>query len=411
MRWLIGVYVAAVLALGGFALIGAVIIVDSTPSNPAEAAADEHSFSLLSYEFRHFPEKWLYRVGRVFHKYDEGTDDQVLQRYFNLTKREARLQDQDPNSPDLAAMEEERAFLENTVERIIEGRITSLIEDQGLTADPPLFSDLGMVWPPVNFEFDQPPRVLVTSPRDKIELQGDYLLSPGISLDTVEQIEDKAETSPNTSAVVVQSGGVATYPAVIDNLDDYHHVIETVAHEWTHQYLTFYPLGAKYFGSSELRTLNETTATLSGRQLEALYLEKYGDLDLSASDEPPPTATPAPSGSPAPTAAPFDFTTAMRALRTQVEAMLAQGQVTEAETLMNEKRDEFAQQGYYIRKINQAYFAFNGFYATGPGSIDPIGPKLESLATKLGSEGAFLERARSITSVADLDAALAAISG
>ncbi|MEO8456258.1 MAG: hypothetical protein ABI559_00460 [Chloroflexota bacterium] len=415
MRWLIGVYAAVVLLLGGFAVVGAAIIADSTPSNPAEAAADEHSFSLVAYEFRHFPEKWLYRIGRVFHKYDEGTDDQVLQRYFNLTKREARLQDQDPASPALAAMEEERAFLENTIERIIEGRVTSLIEDQGLTADPPLFSDLGMVWPPVNFEFDQPPRVLVTSPRDKIELQGDYLLSPGISLDTVEQIESKAETTPNTSAVVVQSGGVATYPSVIDNLDDYHHVIETVAHEWTHQYLTFYPLGAKYFSSSELRTLNETVATLSGRQLEALYLQKYGDLDLSASDEPPPTATPAPTtaplGSPVPTAAPFDFTTSMRALQTQVTAMLAQGQVAEAEALMNEKRDEFAQKGYYIRKLNQAYFAFNGFYATGPGSIDPIGPKLEQLAMQLGSEGAFLKRARAITSVSELDAALASISG
>jgi hypothetical protein len=87
--------------------------------------------------------------------------------------------------------------------------------------------------------------------------------------------------------------------------------------------------------------------------------------------------------------------------------MLADGKVTDAETLMSQKRAEFAERGYYIRKLNQAYFAFHGFYATGPGSIDPIGPKMQLLLDNEGSEGAFLKRARSITSVAELDAALA----
>jgi hypothetical protein len=406
MRWFIAAYVAVVLLLGGFAAVGAVVLADATPSDPVQAVADKYSFNLIKWEIRHFPEKWLYRIGGLFHRYDEGSDNQVLQRYFNLTRREARLQDQQPDSPGLKPMEEERAFLENTVENIIEGRVTSILENQGLTAEPPLFSDLGVVFPPVDFEFDQPPRILVVSPRDKIDLKSDDLLTPGLTLDTVEQIERDAEQGPDTSALVVQSGGVATYPSVIDNLDDYQHVIEIVSHEWTHQYLAFYPLGAKYFGGSELRTLNETVATISGQQLADLYFVKYGDLDLSASDPPP--ATPAPTLVPgAPTPAPFDFTTEMRSLRTQVEALLAQGKVDEAEALMRQKRDEFAGHGYYIRKLNQAYFAFYGFYATGPGSIDPIGPKMEQLLANAGSEGEFIHRARSITSVADLNAALA----
>lgn len=406
MRWFIAAYVAVVLLLGGFAAFGAAVLVDAKSSDPA----DKYAFNLFTWEFRHFPEKWLYRIGGVFRDNGKGEDDdRVLQRYFNLTRREARLQEQNPQSPELDALENERAFLENTVENIIEGRVTSVIEDQRLTAEPPLFSDLGVVFPPVDFEFDQPPRVLVTSPREKIELKSDDLLMPGLTLDTVEQIEREAEQHGHTSALVVQSGGVATYPSVIDNLDDYGHVIEIVSHEWTHQYLAFYPLGAKYFAGSELRTLNETVASISGKQLAALYFERYGDLDLSASDPKP--ASPAPTAVPgAPTPAPFDFTAEMRALRMQVEALLSQGKVEAAEALMRQKRDEFAQRGYFIRKLNQAYFAFYGFYATGPGSIDPIGPKMEQLLKDAGSAGAFLRLARQITSVSDLERLLAEAS-
>jgi len=403
MRWFIAAYGAVVLLLGGVTVVGASVLVDAGSSDPA----DKYAFNLLTWEARHFPEKWLYRIGDFLHGNGKGEDDNgILKRYFNLTRREDRLQEQDPQSPELDTMENERAYLENTVEDIIEGRLTSIIEDQHLTAEPPLFSDLGVVFPPLDFEFDQPPRVLVTSPREKIELKSDDLLTPGLTLDTVEQIERESEQDGHTSALVVQSGGVATYPSVIDNLDDYGHVIEIVSHEWTHQYLAFYPLGAKYFAGSELRTLNETVATISGKELAALYFQRYGELDLSASDpEPaPPSPTPVPD---APTPLLFDFTTEMRALRTQVEAMLSQGKVDDAEALMRQKREEFADHGYYIRRLNQAYFAFYGFYATGPGSIDPIGPKMEQLLKNAGSEGEFIRRARSITSVADLDASLA----
>jgi hypothetical protein len=406
MRWFIGAYVAVVLLLGGFAAVGAAVLVDARPSDPAEAAADRYGFNLITWEFRHFPEKWLYRIGDMLRDNGKGEDDDhVLQRYFNLTRREDRLQLQDPDSSELDAMENERAFLENSVEDIIEGRITSIIEDQRLTAEPPLFSDLGVVFPPVDFEFDQPPRVLVTSPREKIELRSDDLLTPGLTLDTVEQIERDAESDGSISALVVQSGGVATYPSVIDNLDDYGHVIEIVSHEWTHQYLAFYPLGARYFSGSELRTLNETVASISGKQLAALYFEKYGELNLTASDPPP--ATPAPTlAAGAHTPAPFDFTMEMRALRVQVEELLAVGKFGYAETVMQQKRDEFAERGYFIRRLNQAYFSFYGFYATGPGSIDPIGPKMEQLLEESGSPGALLRLARAFTSVSDLDEAL-----
>ena len=96
----------------------------------------------------------------------------------------------------------------------------------------------------------------------------------------------------------------------------------------------------------------------------------------------------------------------MRALRLEVDDLLAAGRVDEAEALMEQKRLFFAENGVYIRKINQAYFAFHGSYADSAGSIDPIGPKLQELRERSDSLESFIETARDFTSAADLDEAL-----
>ena len=73
---------------------------------------------------------------------------------------------------------------------------------------------------------------------------------------------------------------------------------------------------------------------------------------------------------------------------------------------MEERRESFVANGYYIRRINQAYFAFHGSYADTAASSDPIGPKMARLREGSPSVKAFLERAREITSEGELDAAL-----
>ncbi len=137
-------------------------------------------------------------------------------------------------------------------------------------------------------------------------------------------------------------------------------------------------------------------ANIGGKELARLYFERYGTLDKACGVLPAPASTPAPTPG-------FDFTSEMRALRRQVEAMLAQGQVEQAEALMAAKRDEFQSKGVLIRRLNQAYFAFHGFYADSPGSIDPIGPKLQTLLERAGSPGEFVRRASRLTTRADLD--------
>ena len=91
--------------------------------------------------------------------------------------------------------------------------------------------------------------------------------------------------------------------------------------------------------------------------------------------------------------------------------MLGRGQVAEAEALMERRRVEFAAEGYFIRKLNQAYFAFHGSYADTPGSIDPIGPRMQALLERAGSPGAFVKLAAGVTSRADLDQLLAEAEG
>ena len=49
------------------------------------------------------------------------------------------------------------------------------------------------------------------------------------------------------------------------------------------------------------------------------------------------------------------------------------------EAYMEERRLFFVEHGHNIRKLNQAYFAFHGSYATNPSTGNPIGGQLEWL--------------------------------
>jgi hypothetical protein len=90
-----------------------------------------------------------------------------------------------------------------------------------------------------------------------------------------------------------------------------------------------------------------------------------------------------------------------------VDRLLEEGKVNEAETLMEEERQFLAENGFYIRKINQAYFAFNGLYADTPASSDPIGDKMVVLRDLSPSVGEFVRAVSGISSEEDLERLLA----
>ncbi len=99
----------------------------------------------------------------------------------------------------------------------------------------------------------------------------------------------------------------------------------------------------------------------------------------------------------------FDFNKEMRETRKAVDNYLAQGEIEQAEQYMEQQRQYLAANGYYIRKLNQAYFAFYGTYADSPTSISPIGVELKTLRSQSVSLKEFLDDRSSMTSQQELN--------
>jgi len=391
---LLVVLVAVGAALAGGWLITAAI---DLPTGPED-------YNLVQWEVRHLPNKWLYQVGTFLRgRPDEAEKARDLERFLALNAEIASLQREAGqiswvNSPileELASLRSERDRLENAVEAVLEERVSRVAKDVGLESSFPFFPKARWLFPPIDFEFAAPPRVLAISPRDRIYLESTRLLRSDLTTEDIEKVEQRWEAK-GVSALVVGVGGVGTYPSALPPEADYGDLLETVAHEWLHQYLFFRPLGSRYFSDPALATINETVANMAGRELGALVAEQY---PLSASL---PAGQAGAGETPTPNPG-IDFNQVMRDLRREVDRLLAEGKVAEAESLMEEKRRFLADHGYFIRRINQAYFAFHGLYADTPASSSPIGPKLEELRQRSSSLGDFIHTAARITSEADLD--------
>ncbi|GAI75463.1 unnamed protein product [marine sediment metagenome] len=92
----------------------------------------------------------------------------------------------------------------------------------------------------------------------------------------------------------------------------------------------------------------------------------------------------------------------MREIRKMVDKYLARGEIEQAEEFMKQKRQYLDSMGHYIRKLNQAYFAFHGTYADRPTSISPIGLELKELRSQSASLKDFLNAVAIMTSRQDL---------
>jgi hypothetical protein len=202
------------------------------------------------------------------------------------------------------------------------------------------------------------------------------------------------------SSLVTEIGGLGTYPSTVPRRSTYEALVDIVAHEWLHNYFFFYPLGRHFTDSQTTRTLNETAANIGGHEIGRLIRQRFPLPESGVADTDREREEPK-----------IDFKTEMRALRLDVDRLLGEGKIDEAETLMEERRKFLAENGYYIRKINQAYFAFHGLYGTGAASSSPIGPKLEEIRQREPSLGEFIRAVSRVTSEADLDRLLASLSG
>ncbi len=325
----------------------------------------------------------------------EGDIERLAAMNRGEPETEARIQKIQQEVDRLRALQEERR---PAVERVLEKQVSIILAEERL-------GWLGRAWPPIAFQFTEPPYYFILSPRDRIVLRVGIHLKPQLSLKTRETLEERAERElPNTSALVESIGGFSTWPTMIIDRASLEWVLSTIAHEWTHTYLIAFPLGRHYYDNGDMSAINETVADLVGNEvghktLERFYPEKVPltPTPVQAQVRPAPTPTPQPT----PT---FDFTREMRITREHVDELLAQGKVAEAETYMEQRRQFFLKHGYYIRKLNQAYFAFHGTYRTGPAapSQDPIAPRLRKLRAESPTLRDFLRTVRDISSLDDL---------
>jgi hypothetical protein len=304
----------------------------------------------------------------------------------------------------LEALRNEQQAQRSTVEQILEAQVAHELTNAGMT----LF---GEAFPPVQFTFVEPPRKLVVSPRDQITTEYSRMLEATMSLAEIEAVEAAYRDQFNSSAYITNIGGLGAFPTMVVDRASLAWILSTVAHEWTHNYLTLFPLGFNYMTNSDFITMNETVAEIVGneigeRALRTFYPELAPPPTAAERDAEPVQSERLPlNGEP-----PFDFREEMRATRLVVDQLLASGRVKEAERYMEARRILFVENGYPLRVLNQAYFAFHGSYGTSAASTSPIGPKMEALHAATADLKSFLTTVRSFTSTDDLDAALAAVN-
>jgi len=270
------------------------------------------------------------------------------------------------------------------VENKLRQRIESLLLENGIK-----------IFPPLNFKLENPPHLLVISPRDKIYYLDRVLLRQDLSENDARRIEAEVDKLGVSSLVTELGGFGATYPPIVGADYRLDFVINAIVEEWLHQYLAFKPLGFRYVLDSlgikknpDIIIMNETLAGMVSRDIGDQVYDRYyagtqrNDTEKQRTD--------------------FDFDDEMRETRQQVDLFLSMGKIDAAESYMEERRLVFVSHGYNIRKLNQAYFAFHNIYGHDPASISPIKGELELLRARSVSLKDFLDRASGMRSYDDL---------
>lgn len=365
------------------------------------ASAAHDSFNIAVWELRHASD-----IVSALNTPPENPA--AIDEYFEATARlreaagraEWLLANRPADDPELLEALEQEQDIERDLEAIraratlaLRGLTMNAMREAGLVSDPPILDEI--VFPPVSFVMEDLPRALVVSPRDRIALTESLPLRPEISTEEILRLEE-ALTVRGLSALVVNIGGMGTYPALVKATSTRDFTVRTILHEWVHHYLFFHPLGQRYAASGDMTTINETVANMVGAETAAIAL-----------DQPPPVfRVPEPPTEQHRDPGVFDFGTYMRETRVEAERLLADGLIEEAEAYMEARRVHLNEEhGYAIRKINQAYFAFHGSYADSPagGSVSPIFGQLIEVRNQTGSVAEFLRAVREIKSPSDLE--------
>ncbi len=410
--------IKTIIALALLGVMGLLLFTYEWPAFGSEkyqlqAAIGSHQFDFAIWEVEAFAAKAEAILANGHSYLPEETRKNIVLHSVELVREIQQLEgqikriyiDSEVADPDRATAElqaeltQKRQSLKRIqpmAEAILQDQVATVLADEG-------FAILGETWPPVMVHMTPVPSLLVTSPRDRIERTHALTLVPGLSAREKDEMETAVLDNLNLSALVVPLGGLATYPAMVQETSSLNWLAEVTAHEWSHHWMSFHPLGLNY-NDPQVRIINETTASVIDKEIGEQVIQRYyPELVPPSSENQPETAEPDPDTPP-----PFDFTAELAETRIQVDELLAEGKVEEAEEYMEVRRRFFVENGYGIRKLNQAYFAFYRAYAAAPGGgaagEDPIGPLIREIRANSPTLNDFMKNMGGVASFADLEA-------
>ena len=379
----------------GFLVIALIIVaLGNSPGvySALELAVSPYEFRLARWEIANVPDKWWHELAGTlpWASRDGPTPGQLLRDFAalsgDLRSAQAELYRLAASGSDTSATDAQmrsdgarRSMDAHSpwAQAVMESQITSVLKQEGLG------SFLGTVFPPVDVVFTDAPLVLVASPRDRIERQHSSLLDNRMTVAEMESLEDRLLQEQNLASLVLQTGGLASYPSMVNASGDLFHLTSTSVHEWLHQYWFFHPLGRNYFANPTMTTLNETAADLAGDELGATAYE-------AITGEPAPVTVRPEYEGPHDHSEAFNFNREMRTTRLEADRLLEENRIEDAEAYMEKQRRVFVQNGYNLRKLNQAYFAFHGSYGSSPASVSPIQGQVERVRAHATSIGEFV---------------------
>ena len=384
---------------------------DNFRITPVETIALEHFFSLFEWEAANFSKKWIHAARSLVPGAKPSRDERlaIVDDYLNAARRadkerrriegaergggfmgsSAAAKSAAVSREYLNELLAEKRRLQPEAEEAVEAEVSAVLAEFGFQ------SRFGLILPPVDFRFAQPPTLLVISPRNEISMVGGVFLDPEIDPFDRDAVEKRVVEELDYSAYVDDLAGLATFPNMVNDLYSTRTILRTVAHEWLHAYWFFHPFGRNYFASEEMTTLNETAATLAGNELgDMAFARVGGDLSENARRYA------------AESRANPNFTAFMRETRLEAERLLADGMVDEAEEYMRKRQWDLRLRGYYVRKLNQAYFAFRGRYADSPASVSPIGERMRELRSYAADVGEFINWVSEVSTPDEFNALL-----
>jgi hypothetical protein len=349
------------------------------------------------------------------HYIDSAERKEIVLEYFQLMEKvlfaewelDQIYSDPEITNPDLESVDlrerldllyAEQRDLAPFAESVLEAQVSVILTEASLTSG-------GQPLPQPLYHISPLPTALIISPRETIVQEKNIMLLADFPVDQRNALEENITKDLDYSALVVPVGGVGIYPTMGMRSTNLPWTVDTIAHEWAHNYLTWHPLGWNYDTSPELRTMNETTASIVGGEIAEILLARFYPEYLTAKRSPVHLLSlNQPSRSP--DEAPFDYRAEMHQTRLRADELLAEGKIDEAESYMEERREFMWENGYPIRKLNQAYFAFYGAYADVPGGAagtDPVGPAVRTLREQSDSLADFLHTIMMLNSYEKLE--------